>query len=63
MVKTINKHKNKNKLSIITKKKYQKISTKDENNWRTKIKKKPIKILKLKPSTMEVDEEQKPNLQ
>ena len=38
MVKTTNKHKNKNKLSIITKK-YYKIPTKDENNWRTKIKK------------------------
>ena len=39
MVKITNKHENKNKLLIITKKKYQKIPKKDENNQRTKIKK------------------------
>ena len=38
MVKTKNTHKNKNKLSIITKEKYLKIPTKEENDWRTKLK-------------------------
>ena len=37
MVKTTNKHENKNKLSIITKKKYYKKPTKDENDWTTKL--------------------------
>ena len=38
-MKTTNKHKNKSKLLIITKKKYQKVPTKDGRKWKTKIKK------------------------
>ena len=37
MMKITNKHKNKNKLSIIIEEKYQKIPIKDEKDWRTKL--------------------------